>query len=814
MSDLMPAREKPPILVIDDDRGHLLILADILENEGLQPICCQTGQEALSMCTAYNAYVAILDLHLSDTDGLQLLGRLLQENPCLKVIIHTGYASLDSALAAVNCGAFAYVQKRGDVEELLAHIHRAFHLHWASHSEALKHEVQQRTQALARANDDLRKEIAKHQQTEEALRHSEQLLQATLDALSANLAILDETSTILAVNASWRQFAEDNGFGGPSRGIGVNYLQLCDEATDADSEETPEVARGIRAVMARQRERFTLEYPCHSPDTQRWFVMRLTRFDDGGKPRLVVVHEEITERVQAEAQRQRLEAQLREAHKMEAVGTLAGGIAHDFNNILASIFLHTEVAQSYVRPGSELQDNLQNVMTAAKRAKNLVQQILMFSRQTETVRQPVRLSLLIQDALTFLRASLPATIDIRHNLLDTGDTILADPVQLRQIVLNICVNAEYAMRQTGGILEINTDRIEIDETLAQAHPALKPGPHLCLIIRDSGYGIAPQVIERIFEPFFTTKDVGQGTGMGLAMVHGMVTNHGGAITVESLPGQGTTFTIYLPCLSDVESERDSAQELIGDGDGRILFVDDEPALARPVQVLLERFGYQVVSSASSHEAFDIFCRDPYGFDLLLTDQTMPHMTGEQLAREVRRVRPDMPVILCTGFSHVMNAEKARELGFNDFCTKPLLAQELALKIQQVLKQRSQSSSPARQRILLIDDDDQFRRGLCQMLELEGYEMVEARNGREGVKRYREEPTDLIITDLLMPDQDGVETISELKRDFPDAKIIAISGGGQTGKRNYLYIAQRLGAHRTLNKPFSRDELLMAIQELI
>lgn len=397
---------------------------------------------------------------------------------------------------------------------------------------------------------DLRKEIAKHQQTEEELRHSAQLLQATLDALSCNLAILDETGTILAVNASWRQFAEDNAFRGPSYGVGTNYLQVCDEAVGASTEAAAEVARGIREVIARQRACFTLEYPCHRPGAQQWFVMRLTRFDDGEKPRLVVVHEDITERKQAEAQRQRLEAQLRESQKMEAVGTLAGGIAHDFNNILAVIFLYTEVAQSYARHSSKLQYNLQNVMTAAKRAKDLIQQILTFSCQTETVRQPVRLSWLIQDTLASLHAFLPPTIDIRHHLLDTGDTILADPTQVRQIVLNLFANAEYAMRQTGGILEIKTDRIEIDEVLAHAHAALQPGPHMRLTIRDSGHGIAPDVMERIFDPFFTTKGVGQGTGMGLAIVHGMVTKHGGAITAESSLGQGDTFTTYLPCLCE------------------------------------------------------------------------------------------------------------------------------------------------------------------------------------------------------------------------------------------------------------------------
>ena len=398
--------------------------------------------------------------------------------------------------------------------------------------------------------------------------------------------------------------------------------------------------------------------------------------------RLQCIVRDITERI-------RLEEQLRQSQKMEALGTLAGGIAHEFNNVLAMMFGFTELARYEVPTTSPAAQHLQKVLTAGTRAKDLVQQIMVFSHPSDRAREPVHLAMVIQQALKLLRASLPTTIEIRQQIVPETGMVLANAVQLHQVLMNLCANAEYAMRETGGILEISVDTVEVNDAFATFHPALQPGPHIRVTVGDTGGGMPPEVVARIFEPFFTTKDVGEGTGMGLAIVHGIVTSHGGVITVESTPGEGTTFTIYLPQIADATAD-DPYQpaEDMPRGTERILFVDDEEVLTRLGQALLEHLGYEVVVRTSSVAALEVFQAEPYRFDLVITDQTMPVMTGAALVEELRHIRPDIPIILCTGFSHVIDADTAEAMGIDAFCMKPLVARELAVTIQQVFDKRA------------------------------------------------------------------------------------------------------------------------------
>jgi signal transduction histidine kinase/ActR/RegA family two-component response regulator len=393
-------------------------------------------------------------------------------------------------------------------------------------------------------------------------------------------------------------------------------------------------------------------------------------------------------------ERKRLEDQLRQVHKMQAIGTLAGGIAHDFNNILAAILGYTELALFDVSPGSALQHNLQEVLKAGHRARDLVRQILAFSRQDSQERQPLTLQTLVQETLTMLRASLPTTMAMQQHLDRRAGAILANPTQMHQVLMNLCTNAEYAMRHRGGVLAVGVDAVLVDAIFAEHHAALRPGPYVRLTVRDTGDGMPPEVVERIFEPFFTTKDVGEGTGMGLAVVHGIVTNHGGAIIVQSTLGVGTTFAIYLPRIAEAATSEQQHEAALPPGQGRILFVDDEEALAHMAQALLTRLGYEVVIQTSSLAALEIFRSTPQRFDLLITDQTMPGLTGEALACEIRRLRPDIPIILCTGFSYTMDADKATTLGINAFLMKPLVAHDLSLAIRQVFAQRARQETRA------------------------------------------------------------------------------------------------------------------------
>jgi signal transduction histidine kinase len=406
------------------------------------------------------------------------------------------------------------------------------------------------------------------------------------------------------------------------------------------------------------------------------------------------------ERKRAEDERQSLEVQLRQAQKMEALGALAGGIAHDFNNILAAMVGYTELALFDLSPDSPLRSYLHEVLTAGKRAKSLIQQILAFSRQRDLELQPLQLRLVVREVVRLMRASLPATIELREKLDRNAGMVLASATQVHQVVLNLCTNAEQAMRTTGGVLEVRLEAVEVPTAITIAHADLKPGAYVRLSVRDTGPGIPLEVQERIFEPFYTTKGPGEGTGMGLAVAHGIVASHGGAIAVESAPGQGATFAVYFPRLDDTATEEqpeDDAAAPRGSGE-RILFVDDEVPLTELGRDMLVQLGYDVVVRTSSREALEAFRSTPYRFDLVITDQTMPQMTGEALAQEMRRLRPAIPIILCTGFSHLINEEKARAAGIDAFCMKPLIMHDLAHTIRTVLSSRTPQQPPSDSRL--------------------------------------------------------------------------------------------------------------------
>lgn len=418
-----------------------------------------------------------------------------------------------------------------------------------------------------------------------------------------------------------------------------------------------------------------------------------TAMDYNGRPAVIGILLDVTERARAERERRGLENQLQQAQKMEALGTLAGGIAHDFNNILAAIIGYTELALIDLPPASLLRHNLQEVHTAGQRAKELVQQILTFSRRREPERRPLALAPLVQEALSLLRASLPSTIEIRQHIVDDAGTILGDATQIHQVLMNLCTNAEHAMRETDGTLEVRVEPRDIDAASASHDPAVREGSYVCLTVHDTGHGITPDIMERIFDPFFTTKGTREGTGMGLAMVHGVMASHQGAITVQSPPGKGTTFALYFPRLTTPTDPDTPSEALPTHGSGHILFVDDEESLVRVSEAILTRAGYRVTACTNSLEALKRFEVAPASFDLVITDQTMPHMTGADLMRALRRLRPDIPVILCTGFSHVIDAEKAQELGANIFMMKPLDFNELVHNAHQLTESQPQAHTP-------------------------------------------------------------------------------------------------------------------------
>jgi PAS domain S-box-containing protein len=384
-----------------------------------------------------------------------------------------------------------------------------------------------------------------------------------------------------------------------------------------------------------------------------------------------------------------LEAQLLQAQKIEAIGCLAGGVAHDFNNILMAIIGFTEVALCKIPKGTPAQYYLDQVLQAGSRATALVKQILTFSRQTEPERKPIQVIPIIREVLSLLRSSLPSTIEICQGIITSpeNDIILGDPTQIHQVLMNLCTNAAHAMRAAGGILRVNLSDIEADGRFVLQYPGLKLGPYMWLTVNDTGHGMDAAMLERIFDPYFTTKGPSEGTGLGLAVVQAIVKSHGGAIAVNSEKGKGTTFHVFLPKIEEQIIPKAEAIEVLLTGDERILFVDDENALTDLVKEMIEPLGYLVTAETNSIKALEMFRRRPGAFDLVITDITMPGLTGIALAKELMIIRPDIPIILCTGFSELISEKQTREMGIREFVMKPFTTSKLANIVRKVLDEK-------------------------------------------------------------------------------------------------------------------------------
>jgi PAS domain S-box-containing protein len=394
--------------------------------------------------------------------------------------------------------------------------------------------------------------------------------------------------------------------------------------------------------------------------------------------------QDVTERRVRQQEQQLLEEQLRQSQKMEAVGTLAGGIAHDFNNILAAIMGYTELVQENLPAGSDDNANLEIVLSAAGRAKELTKQILMFSRKADVVRQPLAISRIVGEASELLRKTIPSTVRLGFEIdTDTG-TVKANATQLHQVVFNLCTNAYHALPDEEGEVRVVLKPVRIDRATAVSHANLAEGRYARLTVADTGDGMDPATLNRIFDPFFTTKDQGKGTGLGLAVVHGIVQEHGGAISVESTVGGGTAFHIFLPLMDSSPGLCCTERTRPNEGREHILFVDDEPMLAELGRKSLESLGYTVHATTSAEGAVERFRADPDAFDLVITDQTMPEMPGHSLATALMKIRPGVPVIICTGHSTVLDAEKARAIGVKAFMMKPITRNKLAATVRTVL----------------------------------------------------------------------------------------------------------------------------------
>jgi PAS domain S-box-containing protein len=521
------------------------------------------------------------------------------------------------------------------------------------------------------------RDITERKKAEEALEQSETYLRTLINTIPDLVWLKNEAGIYLFCNSRFERF-----FGAKEEKIvGKTDYDFVDKALADFFRKHDKLAMAKGAPSINEEEVTyaddghheileTIKMPLHDSEGQLIGVLGIAR--------------DITERKYAEDERKKLEGQLRQSQKMESVGSLAGGIAHDFNNILFPIVGHTEMLLEDVSADSPFRDGLNQIYAGALRASELVKQILTFSRQKSGELKLIKIQHIMKEALKLIRSTTPTTIEIKQDIKTDCGVIKADPTQIHQIIINLTTNAHHAMEKTGGELKVSLMEVDIGE-LDLIDPDIKSGTYACLSVTDTGKGMNKELIQKIFDPFFTTKEKSRGTGMGLAVVHGIVKNMGGAIQVYSELGKGSEFKIYFPIeTSSFDQQSIKMHETIQGGMEQILLIDDETAILTMEKQLLERLGYHVTSHTSSLKALEVFRDSPDKFDLVITDMAMPNMPGDKLSAELTKIRSDIPILLCTGFSETLFEEKAESLGINGFLLKPIVMKNLSHKIREVL----------------------------------------------------------------------------------------------------------------------------------
>ncbi len=515
------------------------------------------------------------------------------------------------------------------------------------------------------------RDITQRKQAEEALHESEKKYRRFVENAVVGVYQVTKEGSFIFVN---EKMAEMFGYDKPEK-------LLREGPNIADFYARPEE----RAVVLREMDENDFIHGREVEFRKRdgsgvWVALSARRVMEEGKTFYEGLMEDITERKQ-------MQAQLQQSQKMEAVGTLAGGIAHDFNNILAIILGNAELASADVPDSNPASESLKEIRRASIRAKDMVHQLLAFSRKSDEESKPIDMAPIIKESMKMLRSAIPTSVEFKQHISDEQCSIMGDATQINQIVMNLVTNAADAMAEEGGLLEVTLEKIILQEEKTCFDWVLSPGPYVRLRMRDTGEGIKPEIMERIFDPYFTTKEVGKGTGMGLSVIHGIVKRNGGGIRVESEPGKGTLFEIYFPALKETAEEEKAAEKEIEGGSEKILFVDDEESMVNLNRQRLERLGYNVKSTTKPVEALEWFTVDPHQFDVIITDMTMPRMTGDRLAAEVLKIRPHMPVIICTGYSERMSVKKAEAIGVRKYIEKPIDLRNLASALREVLEEK-------------------------------------------------------------------------------------------------------------------------------
>ena len=671
--------ENAKIMIVDDQPENLGVLFEYLDNMNADVMLLQEGAEAIKLVETGHADIILLDIIMPGMNGFDVCKKLKENEKTadIPVIFISALGDTENIVKGFECGGVDYVTKPVQKEEVIARITNQLNICYVEKeirklNSELEHRVIERTAELETANRDLKDEIVRRRQAEISILKEKDYSERIIKASPAIICGLFSTGTVVFINAAGERIT---GYS-LKEIIGRNWFQLL--YPDEEYRQVENLFKELKKGDILDYE-MTLTTKNNEKKIVSWNFVN--RFDKNGDIiQITGFGNEITERKKLQEEKRKLEKQIIYSEKMNALGTLAGGIAHDFNNILGVIIGYIELTLTSLPDEQSVNDMLKPALKACHRATGLVKQMLSFSHQTEQEKMPVNINLLTKETLNFIRASLPATIEIQHNITNISRMVMADPTQIHQILMNLFTNAAHAMKEKGGLLYVSL--VNKDITTEMLRKDLPAGKYACLIVKDTGYGMTPDVMEKMFEAHFTTKKPGEGTGLGLSIVHKIVKNHRGAIEVESVSGEGSTFYIYLPLIDTGVKAEDKKIEKFQKGKGRILLVDDDLELFHVEKIMIEMLGYEVVGQTSSLDAFDIFQSAPDQFDLVITDYTMPHMTGLALAEKLLNIKPDIPVVLCSGSDN--KDFQIGNTGIRKFIMKPFDIIEIDKIIRELL----------------------------------------------------------------------------------------------------------------------------------